>query len=205
VSEPRALVFRGLDGWRAEYADVWLRDGRMVARGVQIGVDPLPYEARYSLDTSPGYDTAHLSVNASGAGWSRHLDLRRDSAGVWDISVGMSGEVDLPDAGGNAAAFDGARDCDLQGSPLTNTMPVLRERLLEGGVPVDFVMAWVAVPALTVERSDQRYEPVGPGRVRYVSLDGDDFKAELEYDEDGLVTCYPELAERVTGLSSAPR
>jgi len=74
----RALVWRGLDGWRAEYADVWLRDGRLVARGVQVGVEPFPYEARYSLDTSPGYDTAHLSVNASGAGWSRHLDLRRD-------------------------------------------------------------------------------------------------------------------------------
>ena len=123
LSEQRALVFRGLDAWRAEYADVWLRDGRLVVRGVQIGVDPVPYEARYSLDTSPGYDTAHLSVNASGAGWSRHLDLRRDSAGAWDISVGMSGEAELPDAGGNAAAFDGARDCDLQSSPLTNAMP----------------------------------------------------------------------------------
>ena len=53
-------------------------------------------------------------------------------------------------------------------------------------------------------RSDQRYEPIGPGRVRYVSLDGDDFTAELEYDEDGLVTVYPGLAERVAGLSSAP-
>ena len=204
MSDARALAFRGLDAWRAEYADVWLRDGRMVARGVQIGVDPCPYEARYSLDTSPGYDTAHLSVNASGAGWSRHLDLRRDAAGAWDISVGASGAVDLPDPGGNPAEFDGARDCDLQSSPLTNTMPVLRERLLEGGGPVDLVMAWVALPALTVERSDQRYEPIGPDRARYVSLDGDDFKAELVYDDDGLVTFYPGLAERVTGLSSAP-
>jgi hypothetical protein len=199
VSAARALVFRGLDAWRAEYADVWLRDGRLVARGVQIGVDPLPYEAHYSLDTSPGYDTAHLSVNASGAGWSRHLDLRRDSTGAWDISVGMSGAADLPNAGGNPAEFDGGRDCDLQSSPLTNTMPVLRERLLEGGGPVDFVMAWVALPALTVTRSDQRYEPIGPGRVRYVSLDGDRFTAELELDDDGLVVAYPGLAERVTG------
>jgi uncharacterized protein len=205
LSDARALVFRGLDAWRAEYADVWLRDGRLIVRGVQIGVDPFPYEARYSLDTSPGYDTAHLSVNASGAGWSRHLDLRRDSAGEWDISAGASGTADLPDPGGKAAEFDGARDCDLQSSPLTNTMPVMRERLLEGGEPVDFVMAWVALPALTVERSDQRYEPIGPRSVRYVSLDGDDFTAELEYDEDGLVTVYPGLAERVTGLSSARR
>jgi hypothetical protein len=198
----RALVWRGLDGWRAEYADVWLRDGRLVARGVQLGVDPLPYEARYSLDTSPGYDTAHLSVNASGAGWSRSLDLRRDDSGVWDVSVSMSGDADLPDAGGNPAEFDGARDCDLQSCPLTNTMPVLRERLLEGGEPVDFVMAWVSLPALTVTRSDQRYEPIDARRIRYLSSSRD-FEAELELDDDGLVVVYPGMAERVTGLSSA--
>jgi hypothetical protein len=196
----RALVWQGLDGWRAEYADVWLRDERLIARGVQIGVEPFPYEARYSLDTSPGYDTAHLSVNASGAGWSRHLDLRRDSAGAWDISVGRSGEVDLPDPGGNAAEFDGARDCDLQNCPLTNTPPILRERLMEGGEPLDLVMAWVALPELTVRRSDQRYEPIEGSRVRYVSLDSD-FTAELELDEDGLVVVYPGLAERVASLS----
>jgi hypothetical protein len=197
----RALVWRGVDGWRAEYADVWLRDDRLVARGVQLGVDPVPYEARYSLDTSPGYDTAHLSVNASGAGWSRTLDLRRDSAGAWDISVSATGQVDMPDPGGTAAEFDGGRDCDLQSSPLTNAMPVLRERLLDGGGPVDLVMAWVAVPALTVSRSDQRYEPIDARRVRYVTPGGG-FTAELELDEDGLVVSYPGLAERVTGLSS---
>jgi uncharacterized protein len=200
----RAVVWQGLDGWRAEYADVWLRDDRLVARGVQIGLDPFPYEARYSLDTSPGYDTAHLSVNASGAGWSRHLDLRRDSAGAWDVSVGRSGEVDLPDPGGNPAEFDGARDCDLQHCPLTNTPPVLRERMMEGGESLDLVMAWVALPELTVRRSDQRYEPIDERHVRYVSLDSD-FTAELELDEDGLVVAYPGLAERVAKLSSFPR
>jgi uncharacterized protein len=196
----RALVWQGVDAWRAEYADVWLRDGRLVARGVQVGIEPFPYEARYSLDTSPGYDTAHLSVNASGAGWSRHLDLRRDAAGAWDVSVGMSGEVDLPDPGGRTAAFDGARDCDLQNCPLTNTMPVLRERLLEGGEAVNLVMAWVALPDLTVRRSDQRYEPIDSSRVRYVSRESD-FTAELELDEDGLVVSYPEMATRVARLS----
>jgi uncharacterized protein len=200
----RALVWQGVDAWRAEYADVWLRDDRLVARGVQVGVEPFPYEARYSLDTSPGYDTAHLSVNASGAGWSRHLDLRRDSAGVWDISVGRSGEVDLPDPGGNPAELDGARDCDLQSCPLTNTMPVLRERLREGGGAIDLTMAWVALPDLTVRRSGQRYEPIDSSRVRYVSLDSD-FTAELELDEDGLVVHYPGMAERVAKLSSFPR
>ena len=171
----RALVWRGVDAWRAEYCDVWLRDGRLIARGVQVGVDPFPYEARYSLDTSPGYDTAHLSV-------------------------GESGSVGLPDPGCNTAAFDGARDCDLQHCPVTNAMPVLRERLTDGGGPVDLVMAWVALPELTVTRSDQRYEPIDERRVRYVALDSD-FRAELELDEDGLVVSYPGLAERILGAT----
>ena len=64
------------------------------------------------------------------------------------------------------------------------------------GEPAEHVMAWVAVPELEVLRSEQRYEPAGPGRVRYVGLD-DDFTAVLELDEDGLVTRYPGLAERV--------
>ena len=61
-------------------------------------------------------------------------------------------------------------------------------------------MAWVAVPDLTVHRSEQRYEPMDEHHVRYVERDRS-FVAELELDDDGLVVHYPELAERV---SSAP-
>jgi hypothetical protein len=74
---------------------------------------------------------------------------------------------------------------------------VLRERLLEPGAePREFAMAWVGIPDLSVHRSPQRYEPIDERRVRFVGLD-DDFVAELEFDDDGLVVRYPELAERV--------
>ena len=56
-------------------------------------------------------------------------------------------------------------------------------------------MAWVAVPELTVHRSEQRYEPVDASHVRYVDAS---FAAELEYDDDGVVLNYPQLADRVT-------
>jgi hypothetical protein len=58
-------------------------------------------------------------------------------------------------------------------------------------------MAWISLPDLAVARSPQRYEPLAPGRVRYVARDGD-FRAELEIDGDGLVSRYEHLAERVT-------
>ena len=74
-------------------------------------------------------------------------------------------------------------------------MPVLRAGLLEAGAqPHDFVMAWVAVPELTVHRSEQRYEPIDRHHVRYMDPS---FEAVLELDDDGLVVRYPDLAERI--------
>jgi hypothetical protein len=54
-------------------------------------------------------------------------------------------------------------------------------------------MAWIAVPELTVQRSDQWYEPIDARHVRYVGV-GTNFVADLEYDEDGLVLNYPDMA-----------
>jgi Putative glycolipid-binding len=79
---------------------------------------------------------------------------------------------------------------DLNFSPLFNTLPML-DGLQEA---TDFVMTFVRVPSLEVLRSEQRYEPLGDRLVRYSS---GSFVAELEFGEDGFVTRYQWLAERV--------
>jgi Putative glycolipid-binding len=79
---------------------------------------------------------------------------------------------------------------DLNFSPLFNTLPLL-DGLGEAG---DFVMTFVRVPSLEVVRSEQRYEPLGDQRVRYSS---GSFVAEIEFGDDGFVTRYEWLAERV--------
>ena len=80
---------------------------------------------------------------------------------------------------------------DLAASPLFNSLPVLRG-LDEAA---DFVMTFVDVPSLEVSRSEQRYEPLADGLIRYSS---GDFAAEIEFDDDGFVTRYEGLAERVS-------
>ena len=80
---------------------------------------------------------------------------------------------------------------DLGNSPLFNSLPVWRDGV---GDTRDYVMTWISVPELEVSRSEQRYEPLGDGRLRYRS---GSFSAELELDDDGVVTRYPGLAERV--------
>jgi hypothetical protein len=192
----QTILWRGLDGWRAEYCDVSLYADRLFARGTQIGLDPLPYKLSYALDTAIGFDTARLTVDSQGEGWSRRLDLLRDPQGAWHISADSRGAGELPEPGGDPAEFAEARDCDLGFCPLTNTMPILREGIRDGRGPVDLIMAWVSVPDLRVIRSEQRYEPIDDRRVRYVGKHRD-FVGELELDADGLVVRYPDLAERV--------
>jgi uncharacterized protein len=178
----RLLVWRGLDEWRAESALVRIEGDRMSATGTQLGVTPEPYRLDYTLRTGADFITETLELSALSTGALKRLRLVRRADGTW-----TGDDRELPDV-------EGALDCDIQSCPLTNAMPVLRDGLLSPGAePRDYVMAWVAVPDLTVHRSDQRYEPIDERHVRYVGL-RTDFTAELEYGDDGLVLNYPDMA-----------
>jgi hypothetical protein len=168
------VTWRGLDEWRAETAEIELQVDGLTATGVQLGAG---YRLDYRLDASAGFITRSLELVATGAGWRRSLELRHDGRGGW-----------------SEPGLEGALDCDLAFSPLTNSMPIHRSGLHRRAGAQDFLMAWVEVPSLRVFASAQRYEGVREGVVRYVD---DDFAAELELDGEGLVLRYPELAERV--------
>ena len=186
----------------AEYASVQLGsltdgDGWLRATGVAVGAEPLPYQLDYSLNCGDGYVTRSLTVHTSGDGWSRALRLSRDPDGLWQVQADFAGAGDLPRPGADPTSFAGALDCDLGLSPLTNTMPVLRHRLLAGGDPVDFLMAWVSVPDLAVHANVQRYtflRPAGQGAV--INYSSGTFSADVTFDADGLVVDYPGLATR---------
>ena len=83
---------------------------------------------------------------------------------------------------------------DLGWSPLFNSLPVIRDGLLQSGPPRPYSMCWVDVPSLEVSRSEQRYEPLGNGLVRFTA---GDFIADIRFDEAGFVLDYPGLAKRI--------
>lgn len=82
---------------------------------------------------------------------------------------------------------------DLGWSPLFNSLPVVRDRLLEPGPPQDYLMRWVDVPSLEVTMSEQRYEPLGKGLVRFRS---GSLTADIRFDEQEFVVDYPGIARR---------
>jgi uncharacterized protein len=197
----RFLVWSGVEEWLTEAAEVELGDDGLRAKGIQLGADPSPFRVDYRLEAPEHYVTSELEVTATSEGWSRHLLLTHDGSGGWRAEVSDTGEVPEGPWDGELPDLSAARDIDIQNSPLTNTMPILREGFQQDGSG-DFVMAFVRTPALRVEASPQRYEHVRAKHegsvVRYLSRDGD-FTAELEVDRDGLLEFYPRLARRING------
>jgi hypothetical protein len=192
------------DPFGVEHAELELSEDRLRAHVVAVGTDPEPYRLDYELETHPGFATARLRATTRGEGWRRDLDLRHDGSGAWTIAATAEGELDLPLPGGDPAALSGALDCDVGLSPVTNTMPILRHGLLDGGGPVELTTAWVAVPSLALHADGQRYRHVraAAGRrvVRFEALDGS-FAADVVLDPDGIVLDYPGIARRLARFS----
>ena len=154
-----------------ELAFVELGDDRLSARGTQLRS---AYRLEYVVETGSMFVSELLRAEVETVHGIGTLDLRR----------------------GTKPLRDDVLDLDLASSPLFNSLPVLRDRLHEGGGDArEYTMAYVRVPELSVERSGQRYVPLGRGLVRYRS---GDFTADIEFDRDGFVVRYPGLAERVT-------
>jgi uncharacterized protein len=133
-------------------------------------------------------DGADLSAEGTQIGIAYELRYRLDGGALVLEVVG----------GASARVEPGEADfVDLGFSPLTNTLPILRDALNEAGTPQDYVMALVDVPSLAVSLSRQRYEPLTPGAVRFSS---GDFETVLHLDPDGFVLLYPDLAELVSTI-----
>jgi hypothetical protein len=103
------------------------------------------------------------------------------------LALEVVGQASLDVELGDADFFD------LGWSPLFNSLPVLRDGLLEPGPPRDYVMRWIDVPSLDITRSEQRYDPRGDNVVRFTA---GDFAADITFDEDGFVVDYPGIARR---------
>lgn len=199
------MLWSGVEEWLTESATVAVDEG-LSATGTQLGAEPAPFRVDYRLE-APDFVTRELEVTSTAEGWRRHLTLRHDGEGSWEAEINDEGDVPGGPWDGALPELSEALDIDIQNSPLTNTMPILRHGFHREGSG-DFLMAFITTPSLRVEASLQRYEHVRTTEdgsvVRYISREGD-FTAELELDSDGLLSFYPRLARRVEPGERADR
>jgi hypothetical protein len=164
---------RETDGYRFEGHSTAVEDGK--AWGIHY---------RLTVDSGWTTRTAHI-VGRSAMGRSE-VRLDRDGTGEWRVD------------GRPAPQLDGCQDVDLEASAFTNALPVHRLGLAVGQ-QADAPAAYVRALDLRVERLEQSYtrlENDGEhSHYDYVSP-AFDFRAELVYDEFGLVLDYPGIAVR---------
>jgi uncharacterized protein len=103
-------------------------------------------------------------------------------------------ELEVVGVRSTVVELEGADYFDVFASPFFNSLPVVRDGLLAGGEARTYTMRFVRVPELDTVLSEQRYEPLGGGVVRYSS---GSFTADIEFDEDGFVVDYSGFLQRV--------
>jgi hypothetical protein len=142
-------------------------------------------------DGTPRMEVAH--VERSGRGFTA---IGTQLGAVYELRYRIEPTklmLEVVGQGSRELTLDGADFFDLGFSPLFNSLPVIRDGLLQGPAR-DYNMRWVDVPSLEVSRSEQRYEPLGDSHVRFTA---GAFTADIRFDDAGFVLDYPGIATRV--------
>jgi len=184
VRTVRSVAWQRTDEWvghsaaRAEVApDGW------VFHGAEVLARPEPLSCWFRVEVDQEWVTTGAEVLAFGGLGERRLVLEADGDRLWSRD------------GVRAPQLDGCLDVDIAATPVTNTFPVRRLQDLPLGQAVTIPVAWVDVPALTVERVEQTYRRLGASAWEYRDPRHGPFR--LTVDEDGLVLDYEGLARRV--------
>jgi uncharacterized protein len=163
----------------------------ILADGLILGVkEQVPFRVRYTIHCDLQWRLRAVHLSAPSAS-SRSLHLFTDGEGLWTAEGGE----EIP-------SLSGCLDVDISATPFTNTLPIRRLALQPGSSAI-LSMAYVAIPQMHIEATQQRYTCLEVtsfgGRYLYESLkDGVSwFTAELPVDQDGLVLDYPGLFRRV--------
>jgi hypothetical protein len=186
---PATAAWRHLDA-RVGFEVLFLRhekDGYHFEGHSTAVEDGEAWSINYQLTVDAGWTTRAAHIVGRSALGLNEVRLDRDGADAWRVD------------GRRAPELDGCQDVDLEASAFTNALPVHRFGLAIGQ-QADAPAAYVRALDLRVEPLEQSYtrlENDGEhSRYDYVSP-AFDFRAELVYDEFGLVLDYPGIAVRV--------
>ncbi len=159
---------------------------RITLMGTTVGIeDGAAWDLRYTIALDTSW-RVQLAVIERGDG--RRLEIARDGAGHWILD------------GALLSALDGDLDLDLEGSVVTNTIPV--HRLALGvGEHAAAPAAYVRATTLTLERLDQMYARLGDEDGLLVfdyASPRFGYHDRLRFAPDGLVVDYPNIGSRVS-------
>ncbi len=153
----RTLIFRTIrwSAWEGceagmEHVDIRPADGGLDISGIVIGREG---DAKFGL-------TYRLRIDGS---WrTRKVDLRTTSGQA--LHLESDGQGHWTEDGKSLPELQGCLDVDIQGTPLTNTLPI-RRLDWQVGESTEIRLCYIELPSLTVSAADQLYTALIPGSL----------------------------------------
>ena len=171
------------DGAGAEHLVLQVGPDEVVGEAVVVGTRfGTPYGAHYRVELAPDWTVRRVLVALTDG---RKLVVSADGRGHWHDIDGKP----LP-------MLDGCIDVDISATAFTNTFPIRRLGLTKGERR-EIRVAYLAIPALTIEPVDQAYTCIEPRRRYLYEGVFRGFEAELAIDANWLVEDYPTLFKRI--------
>jgi uncharacterized protein len=178
------ISWRRIDVVGLELLALRVAADRVRAESTVICLEDGGYRLDHRWELTGDWRALSLRVERHGAGQPHQLTLERDATG-WRVDGELRQDL------------DGAEEPDLSVTPFCNTFPI--RRMLgsrAGSLTLD--TAYVNGADLSVMRSRQRYDRLGPNRYRFVDLGVcAGFDAELLVDDLGIIRHYEHLFERI--------
>lgn len=174
----QSLLWRRLDQPGHEAVRLFFRDSCWHLTGTAVFAhDRQPCRLDYLVVCDSGWHTLSGRVR----GWVGNETIDTQLAVDADRRWRLNGQ-ECPEVAG-------CIDLDLNFSPSTNLLPI-RRLGLTAGQEAEVRAAWLRFPSFTLEPLNQRYRRVDATTYRYESAGGA-FVTELQVNEAGLVTLYP--------------
>ena len=178
------IFWRRIDLDGLERLSLAADDGGVRAVSTILCVEDGGFKLDHAWQLTPDWRAISLRVERLGADGRGLVTLERDGSG-WRVN------------GERRPDLDGAVEPDLSVTPFCNTLPI-RQLMSSEAASLTVDVAYVDGKDLTVTRSCQRYDRLGPDRVRFVDLGlSAGFEAELRVDDRMLVVSYEHLFARV--------
>jgi hypothetical protein len=192
--ERRAAIWTPRDEAGTEVLSLIQQENTTVAAGLIVSREAVLFRADYTILYDSKWCTRGVGIfllkdfNQAVDNSSRTLVIKADGLGHW--TTGEGEPVPL---------LDGCLDVDISASAFTNTLPIRRLNLAVGE-SAELIVAYIALPELTLRVDKQRYTFLERRELndvyRYEGLTTD-FVADIVVDRDGLVVDYPGLFKRV--------
>jgi hypothetical protein len=147
------------------------------------------YKVEYHIKTNAHWQTVFLEINSRHSNQVQKLQFEGDGRGNWVQNGKM------------AKQFNGCIDVDIAVTPFTNTLPIRRLQLQQGQSK-EIQVIYCNLLDQEIKPVRQQYTRLSANEYNYQNIPND-FEANIQVDEAGLVVDYPSLFVRTAALPSA--